>query len=209
MASPLINFVHWNLFFVKVAASKSIIHAFKCRLLWLCRDLLSRLFSHLSNFQTHQVAEPWPRPTADLGRPRRCQTNLHQQCRNQPMATHYLPNRTRLRNIYNVPPCNWKTGSASSRARVWRQVNAGRRLFVRCHGNISCCSRSSHGVITLGIAMGTSILGDPRQELSLNICLQVGVIFCKTIIHNNFILSGHLHLAASYQSPEIIVGTLN
>ena len=35
--------------------------------------------------------------------------------------------------------------------------------------------------VTLGIAMGTSILGDPRQEKTLNTCLQVGVNSLKTI----------------------------
>ena len=31
--------------------------------------------------------------------------------------------------------------------------------------------------VTLGIAMGTSIIGDPKQVKSLNLCLQVSVIF--------------------------------
>lgn len=35
--------------------------------------------------------------------------------------------------------------------------------------------------VTLGIAMGTSIVGDPRQEKTLNICLQVGAKSLKTI----------------------------
>lgn len=36
--------------------------------------------------------------------------------------------------------------------------------------------------VTLGIAMGSSILGDPRQERTLNMCLQVGVNSLKTIL---------------------------
>lgn len=35
--------------------------------------------------------------------------------------------------------------------------------------------------VTLGIAMGTSIIGDSRQEKTLNMCLQVSVNSLKAI----------------------------
>ena len=46
------------LFYFEVADSESFVCSFKCWLVWLCRDLLSGLLSHLSHVQNQYVNEP-------------------------------------------------------------------------------------------------------------------------------------------------------